>query len=440
MPMTTTKPETRIIAARGIAQTTTPLVRRIALPPWLARGFSSLRIRNYRRYSVSQVISMTGSWMQTTGQAWLVLQLTNSPVALGLVTTLQFLPVTLLALYGGVIADRLPRQRTVILTQSAALIQAAVFGLLVATGAIQLWHIFVLAFIQGTISAIDNPVRQAFVVELVGRDEVVNAVALNSVVFNTARIIGPAVAGLLIASLGVAPALFLNAISFVPVVWVLLRLDQAAMFPAERSATGSVRKQLAEGLAYSWRTPNVLFVLIVIAFLGTFGYNFSMVLPLLANYVLKTDANGFGALSSFFGIGSLIAAVSVAYARNVTARRLILGSAAFSILLGAVALTPVFALSAVLLIALGISGIIFSTTSNTLLQLTVPDALRGRVMSLNVLLFMGSTPIGGFLIGVLSNLLGVPAALFTCAALCLLGVIIAVLYQRATLKQFDARH
>lgn len=437
--MATTKPETRIIAPRNVANTPTPAIRRVVPPGWLARGFSALRIRNYRLYSISQVISMTGSWMQTTGQAWLVLQMTNSPVALGLVTTLQFLPVTLLALYGGVIADRLPRRRTIILTQTAALIQAAVFGLLLATGAIQLWHIFALALIQGTISAIDNPVRQAFVVELVGREEVANAVALNSVVFNTARIIGPAVAGLLIASLGVAPALFLNAISFVPVVWVLIKLDRTAMFPAVRSATDSVRKQLAEGLAYSWRTPNVLFVLIVIAFLGTFGYNFSMVLPLLANYVLKTDANGFGALSSFFGIGSLIAAVSVAYARHVTARRLILGSAAFSILLGALALTPVFALSAVLLVALGISGIIFSTTSNTLLQLSVPDVLRGRVMSLNVLLFMGSTPIGGFLIGVLSNLVGVPAALFTGAALCLLGVVIAVVYQRTALKQPDAR-
>jgi MFS family permease len=435
--MTSTEPETRVVTAAGVADTS---VQQIAFLARLARGFSSLRIRNYRLYSISQVISLTGTWMQTTAQAWLVLQLTDSPFALGLVTTLQFLPVTLLALYGGVLADRLPKRRTLVVTQTAALIQATVFGLLVATGTIQLWHLYVLAVIQGMITAVDNPVRQAFVVELVGRDSVINAVALNSIVFNAARIVGPAVAGLLIAGLGVAPALFLNALSFVPVIWTLLILDQRALFPASPAVAGSVRRQLMEGLAYSWRTPNVLFVLIVIAFIGTFGYNFGVVLPLLADYVLKTDAAGFGALSSFLGFGSLIAAVSVAYVRNVTARRLIIGSTAFSILLGAVALSPVFALSAALLVALGFSGIIFSTTSNTLLQLSVPDELRGRVMSLNVLLFLGSTPVGGFLIGTLSRLIGVPTTLFSCAVLCLLGVIVAEFYRRATVQEQNCSH
>jgi MFS family permease len=393
-------------------------------------GFRALRIRNYRLFSISQLVSLAGSWMQTTAQAWLVLQLTQSPLALGIVTTLQFLPITLLALYGGVLADRLPKRQTIIVTQTVAMVQAFIFGLLVSTGAIQLWHIYLLAVIQGIISAIDNPVRQAFVVEMVGREDLVNAVALNSMIFNGARILGPAIAGIVIAKIGIAPTLYLNALSFIGVIVALFMMDTKALYTAPPSATGSVRKRLMEGLAYTWRTPRVLLIMIIIGAIGTFGYNFSIVLPLLARFVLNTDAGGFGALSSFLGIGSFIAAMTTAYTRNVTMRRLFIGSAAFSVLLGAVAISPDFGLSAVLLVALGFSGIIFATSSNTLLQLIVPDELRGRVMSLNILLFMGSTPIGGLLIGVLSKAIGVSATLLLCAVLCLAGVLFAVFYQR----------
>jgi MFS family permease len=193
-----------------------------------------------------------------------------------------------------------------------------------------------------------------------------------------------------------------------------------------------VRKRLAEGLSYVWRTPDVLLIMIVIGAIGTFGYNFSVVLPLLAGFVLHTSAAGFGGLSAFLGLGSLLAALATAYARNVTVRRLLAGSACFSVLLGAVALSTNFALSAVLLVLLGFAGIIFTTTANTLLQLNVPDALRGRVMSLYILLFAGSTPIGGFLIGTLSNVIGVSWTLLFCACLCLLGVAGALVYRRST--------
>ncbi len=396
----------------------------------VTRGFSSLRVRNYRLFWISQVISLTGSWMQTTAQAWLVLQLSHSALALGIVTTLQFLPVTLLALYGGVLADRLPKRQTLIVTQTALLIQAAIFGILVATGAIQIWHIYILAIIQGAISAIDNPVRQAFVVEMVGREEVLNAVALNSMSFNGARIIGPSIAGFVIAQIGIPLTLFLNAVSFVPVVAALLMMNPAELHAIPYLNRGSARQQLVEGLRYSWRTPSVLLILIIIAAIGTFGYNFSIVLPLLADFVLHTSAEGFGLLTSFLGLGSLIGAILTAYATDVTMRRLYIGSTAFSLLFAAVAVSQVFAISAALLVALGFAGIIFSTTSNTLLQLIVPDELRGRVMSLNVLLFMGSTPVGGLLIGVLSNALSVQIALLLCAVLCLLGVVGAFFYQR----------
>jgi MFS family permease len=397
---------------------------------FLLRGFHSLTVRNFRLFIGGQIVSISGTWMQTTAQAWLVLQLSNSPFALGLVTTLQFLPVMLLALFGGVLADRLPKRRTLIATQTLLLIQATIFGLLVATNSIQLWHIYLLAVIQGCVQAIDTPTRQAFVAEMVGHDELTNAIALNSMTFNGGRIIGPALAGFVIARIGVAPALFFNALSYVAVVIALLLMNEKALFAAVVVPQGSAWHRLKEGLSYTRRTPQVLAIIIVLAAIGTFGYNFTVVLPLIASYVLHTDAQGFGALSSFLGVGSLVAALSTAYVREVTMRRLLLGAAAFSLLFALTAITPVFAISAPLLTALGAAAIVFSTSANTLLQLTVPNELRGRVMSLQVLLVMGSTPIGAFVIGLLSEHVGVPAALLTCAFLCTLGVAGGLRYRR----------
>lgn len=395
-------------------------------------GFRALEVRNYRLFWFGQLISLTGSWMQTTAQAWLVLQLTQSPFALGLVTTLQFLPIMLLSLFGGVLIDRFPKHRVILATQTLALIQATIFGALVATGTIQLWHVYILAAIQGTINAFDNPARQAFVPELVGRKHLVNAVALNSMLFNGARIAGPALAGVVIAQLGIAPTLFLNAASFIAVIAGLLLMDTSRFSVPQQRRSTRVGQQVIEGLRYVWRTPDVLLIMIVVAAIGTFGYNFSVVLPLLAGFVLRTSATGFGGLSAFLGVGSLLAALTTAYAGRVSLRRLLIGAAGFSILFAALALSTQFALSAGLLVALGFAGIIFTTTANTLLQLTVPDELRGRVMSLYILLFAGSTPIGGFLIGTLSNVIGVSLTLLLCAGLCGVGVIGGALYRMRT--------
>jgi MFS family permease len=371
--------------------------------------------------------------MQTTAQAWLVLELTRSPFALGVVTTLQFLPIMLLALVGGVLIDRVPKRRVVLTTQILALVQATIFGTLVATGMIQLWHVYLLAAAQGAINAFDNPARQAFVPELVGRDYLVNAVALNSMLFNGARIVGPAAAGVLIAQLGIAPTLFVNAASFLAVIAGLLLMDpRALLVPTTERSQASVREQVAAGLRYVWHTPQVLLIMLVVGAIGTFGYNFSVVLPLLAGFVIKTDAAGFGGLSAFLGVGSLLAAITTAYTKQVTPRRLLLGAGAFSLLLAAVAFSTNFGLAALLLVALGFAGIIFATTANTLLQLTVPNELRGRVMSLYILLFAGSTPIGGFLIGSLASRIGVSWTLVICAGLCFAGVVGAALYQRRT--------
>ena len=397
---------------------------------YLSRGFHSLKVRNFRLFIIGQIMSLTGSWMQTTAQAWLVLQLSNSPLALGFVTTLQFLPVTLLSLYGGVLADRIPKRRALIVTQALLLVQAVIFGILVGSGTIQLWQIYVLAVGQGIVTAIDTPVRQAFVAEMVGREELVNAVALNSMTFNGARIVGPALAGLVIAQFGIAPALYLNALSFIAVLIALFMMNEKALFFVANAPKGSAWNNLKEGLSYTWNTPEVLIMIILLAAIGTFGYNFTVTLPLIADFVVHTDAQGFGALSSFLGIGSLIAAIYTAYVRELKLRRVLLGAASFCFLLALTAIIPVFAVSALILTALGAAAIIFSTSTNSMLQLNTPDHLRGRVMSLNVLLIMGSTPIGAFLIGLLSQSLGVPAAILTCAFLCALGVVVAVVYKR----------
>jgi MFS family permease len=396
----------------------------------ITRGFSALAIRNYRLFWFGQLISLTGTWMQRTAQDWLVIQLTHSPFDLGLVTAFQFLPITLLTLVGGVFIDRWPKHRLLLITQIALLLQAAVFTVLVATGLIQIWHVYILAAVQGLVNAIGNPARQAFVPELVGRSRLVNAIALNSMLFNGARIVGPAVAGVLIANLGIPPALFLNAVSFLAVIGGLLLMDPRAFEIRPRAASGPVGRRLLEGLRYVRQTPDVLLIMLLMGAIGTFGYNFSVVLPLVAGFLLKTSAAGFGGLSAFLGFGSLVAAVATAYARQVTPRRLIGGAATFSLLLGGVAASTNFMLTALLLIALGFAGIIFTTTANTLLQLTVPDDLRGRVLSLYILLFAGTTPIGGFLIGSLSSMFGVSWALGICAMLCLVGVAGALLYRQ----------
>ena len=420
------------VAEHDASSTNLQGARRLRLPVGLTEGFRALQVRNYRLFWFGQLISLTGSWMQTTAQAWLVLQLTQSPFALGMVTTLQFLPIMLLSLVGGVITDRLPKRRLILITQITALIQAAIFGALVASGAIQLWHVYLLAALQGTVNAIDNPARQAFVPELAGRKYLINAVALNSMLFNGARIVGPALAGLVIAKIGIAPTLFLNALSFVAVIAGLLMMRPSEFSAIPQHSPAPIGQRLVEGLRYVWQTPRVLLIMLVVAAIGTFGYNFSVVLPLLAGFVLHTDAAGFGLISAFLGIGSLLAAVTTAYTKQITLRRLLLGAGAFSVLLGTVALSTNFVLSLALLVALGFAGITFATTANSLLQLTVPDELRGRVMSLYILLFAGSTPIGGFLIGTLSNVIGVSWTLFVCALLCALGVGGAMIYRWRT--------
>ncbi len=393
--------------------------------------FRALRNRNYRLYYIGQSISLSGTWMQTIAQAWLVLQITDSKVALGTVTMLQFLPITIFVLFAGVIADRVPKRNFILVTQSVAMAQAFILAALVWSGHIQLWHIYVLATMLGLANAFEQPTRQAFVVEMVGKDDLMNAVALNSGMFNGARLIGPAIGGFVIAAVGVKAAFLLNGISFIPVIASLLMMRMADLYGTARTRPPDRVNPLAElreGLRYSFRTPSVLLIIILVAIVGTFGYNFTVVLPLVDKYVLHQGATGLGFLTAALGLGALIAALSLASRKSATKYTLFVGGAAFSVLLGAVAFSQWYYATLFFLLLLGVANTAFAATANTSLQLATPDHLRGRVMSLYMLLFAGSTPIGGYLTGWMASRLGVPAAVGIEAALCVLGVAAGLVY------------
>jgi predicted MFS family arabinose efflux permease len=280
-------------------------------------------------------------------------------------------------------------------------------------------------------NAIDNPTRQAFVVEMVGRDDIMNAVALNSSMFNGARLVGPAVGGVIIAVVGVGAAFFINGVSFIAVIIGLLLMRPRLLYPTRRSGEGRVLEQLVEGLRYSLRTPAILLIVILMAAIGTFGYNFTVVLPLLARNALHVGSIGFGAMTSAVGVGSLVAALTLATLRKTSRRTLLIGAMAFTVFLAAVAASPWYPLTLVLLVALGAASISFTATANTSLQLSAPDQLRGRVMSLYMLLFAGTTPIGGELTGFMAEHLGVRLAVGIEAGVCVVGIAAALAYLAA---------
>jgi MFS family permease len=396
--------------------------------------FIALRVRNFRLFWFGQLISLSGTWMQSIGQAWLVLTLTQSPFAVGTVTTLQFLPMTFLVLFGGVFADRVPKRRFLVGTQMAAMLQALVLGVLVSTGAVRLWHIYLLALALGLNNAFDNPTRLAFVPEMVGRDLVANAVALNSTLFNAARIVGPALGGITIATVGIGGTFYLNAASFIPVIIALMMMRPAEFFSVEKGE-GRLFEQLREGISFAYRTPEVLLILLVMAFIGTFGYNFSTALPLLAKFVLHIGSVGFGVMTAVLGIGSLLAALAIAYTRRAGERQILMGAGVFSLLLILVGLSRWFAVTLPLLVLLGFAAIIFSASANTRLQLLSPGRLRGRVMSLYILLFAGTTPVGAFLLGNTADRIGVQPAIVLFGAISTLGVGLSVLYRASHMSR-----
>ena len=414
-------------AAGGVAAGATPPVT----SGRFSQTFRAFRHRNYRLFYFGQSLSLIGTWMQTIAQAWLVLELTDSKEALGVVVMLQFLPITILVLFAGVIADRVPKRNFLALTQVLAMIQAFTLAILVLTDAVELWHVYALALMLGVSNAFDLPTRQAFAIEMVGRKDLMNAVALNSGMFNGARLIGPAVGGFLIAGLGVEAVFLLNAVSFVPVLISLMAMRMSEMHTSDARPAGTRGNpifELKEGIGYAFRTPATLLVIILVALIGTFGYNFTVMLPLIAKYVLHEGSVALGILTASVGFGALVAALLLAGRKAATRYQLFVGAALFALFLGGVALSENLYLTMFLLMGLGASGATFGTTANTSIQIATPDHLRGRVVSLYMLLFAGSTPIGGLLTGFMAERWGTQTAVGVLAAMCVVGVLCGLAY------------
>ncbi len=404
-----------------------PAIRPVRGLPLRPRGWSALGSYNYRLYFFGQLVSQTGSWMQRIAQSWLVLDLTGSPAALGLVTVFQFLPITVLTLFAGVVVDRLPKHRLLIAIQVAGCIQAAALALLVLGGHIQLWQVYLLAFALGTISAFDLPARQSMASELVGREALQSAISLNSSVFNAARILGPGIGGVIVATWGVGWAFMLNAVSYVGVVGALLLMRRHQLFPSRRPARAAIWTQLADGLRYALRTPDLTFTLSLLAVVGILAYNFGVGLPLLARYGLDVGSVGFGAMNAAMGLGSLVGAVAVAGLIAPTRRNLLLTGGVVSATLLFVGLTPWYPVTLAFLVVLGLGSVLYSTTTNTILQLTSKEEYRGRVLSLYTLLFAGTAPLGGAVTGWLADARGIQATLALEGGVCLAAVTLSAI-------------
>jgi predicted MFS family arabinose efflux permease len=382
--------------------------------------------------------------VQTIGQAWLVLQLTHSALQLGLVGALQALPVLLFSLFGGVFADRWPKRRVLLVTQSAAMLQALLLWVLMASGTLQLWHLYVLALLLGLTSSLGRPASGAFLVEMVGREDLPNAVALNASFATLARIVGPGLGGILIATSGVTALFLINAISFLPVIagLALIKSHELHVRAVDRTTAAerlSTWQSLREGVAYVWQTPAVLWMILVVGLVLLFGSNFNVVLPVFATDVLRVGATGFGFLSAAIDVGALVAALWLAWSnQKPTVRRLLIAMLLFGVLEAAFALARVFPLSLVLIASIGFAETAFAELALTALQTVAPDHLRGRVMSVQVVFFDGSVPPGYLLIGWLSSLYGAPIAMLVGALLSLLVAGAGWLWRRPAQRDFAA--
>ncbi|WP_018656068.1 MFS transporter [Actinomadura flavalba] len=368
--------------------------------------FRSLRVPNYRRFALGQVVSNTGTWMQRVAQDWLVLQLaTNGGIALGITTALQFLPLLLFGLWGGVIADRYDKRRLLMITQVSMGLLALVLGVLTVTGAAQVWHVYVLAFGLGLATVVDNPVRQAFVVEMVGRDDLPNAIALNSATFNGARMIGPAVAGVLIAAIGTGPVFLVNAASFAAVLYGLYRMRPDELNPSE--PVKRAKGQLRDGLRYVAGRRDLLMTLVLVGFVATFGMNFQITIALVAREVFHTGASSFGLASSMLAVGALTGALLAARRVARPRLRLLLGAAAvFGVLEMVTGVMPTYWSFLALLVPTGIALMTFTTAANASMQLGAAPEFRGRVMGLYMFVFMGTNPLGAPVVGWMASHFG----------------------------------
>lgn len=394
---------------------------------WADGTFAALRNANYRRYFAGQAVSLVGTWMQTVAQGWLVLELTGSGTALGLVAAAQFAPLLLLAPYGGVLADRMDKRRLLIATQTALGLIALTLGVLVVAGVVALWMVVALAFALGVTTAVDNPARQAFAQEMVGPSRVRNAVTLNSILVNAARAVGPAVAGILIATAGTGVCFLVNAVSYAAVLAALISMDVAALQPSPRAERA--RGQVREGLAYVGRTPDLLVPLIMLALVGTLTYEFSVVLPLLARGPFDGGPGTYGLLTSAMGAGAIIGGLVVAGRGATGLRPLTAAAAMFGAAVLVTAAAPTALVAAAALVVVGATSIAFLATGNTTLQLAADPRFRGRVMALWAVAFLGSTPLGAPVIGAVSEHVSPRGGLVVGGVACLTAAAIGLLAQ-----------
>jgi len=369
----------------------------VTAPAWASRAFSPLAVRNFRLYFTGQTLSVSGTWMQRIAQSWLVLELTGSGTAIGLVTAVQFLPMLFLAPLGGVIADRFDKRRLLFFTQSTAAVLALILGILVVTNVVQLWMVYVLAGALGLVASIDNPTRQTFVLEMVGREKLTSAVSLNSVLVNLARVLGPAAAGALIVTVGLGPCFLVNATTYLAVIaaLALMRHEDLLAVPPQSKKAG----QLREGLRYVWATPEVRTPLLMMLVVGMLAYEFQVVLPLVAKFTFGGDAGTFATMTAFMGGGAVVGGLFTASRKPRPAVALATTGAIFGTTQILASFAPTLPVEYAAMAVVGAASISFLALGNATLQLRSTPEMRGRVMGLWAVAFLGSTPIGGPVVG-----------------------------------------
>ncbi len=371
--------------------------------------FSSLKVRNYRLFFMGQVVSNIGTWMQRIAQDWLVLSLTGSATAVGVTTALQFLPMLLFGLYGGVLVDRLPKRRALLFTQSAMAVTGTALALLTLTGHVQVWHVYVAAFAVGLATVVDNPARQSFVSEMVGPDQLQNAVSLNSANFQSARLVGPAVAGLMITGVGTGWAFLFNGLSFVAPIAGLLLMRTRELCAGRRAPRG--KGQLREGLRHVAGRPELLWPIVLVGFIGTFGFNFPVYLSAFADDVFHAGAGSYSLFNTLMAVGSLAGALLAARRGTAKLRVMVVAAGLFGALELIAATAPSLWLFALLMTPLGMFGMTINVTANTAIQMATDPAMRGRVMSIYMMVFLGGSPVGAPIAGWITDAYGVRAGL-----------------------------
>lgn len=406
------------------------------VPPSRSRVgmFTSLRVRNYRYFFLGQVVSNTGTWMQRIAQDWLVLSLTGSAFAVGITTAMQFLPMLLFGLYGGVIADRFRKRQLLILTQAVMGLLAAILAILTLTGAVHVWHVYLLALLLGMVTVVDNPTRQIFVSEMVSRGQLRNAVSLNAANFQTARLIGPAVAGAVIAAVGSGWAFAINAMSFAAVIGGLLLMRPAELHTMPR--VPREKGQLLEGLRYVRARPELIWPIVLVGFIGTFGFNFPTVLSGFAYNIFHIDAGRYGLLNTALAAGSLVGALLASRRTKTRLRMIVFAAVGFGVLEAVIAFAPEYWMFTAGLTIVGLIGMTFNTSSNSMVQLATEASMRGRVMSLYMMVFTGGSPIGGPIVGWVTERYGPRMGLFACGAVSALAALVVarILSRRSGLR------